>query len=236
MVQKDIVIFGDSFVKPFNLIKSEKIKIYYKPKKTMKGISKKNDVYNCMVNEIKNNKNIKYMIFLFGFVDITYSYFYMKYVKKKKFNMKTIIKNYVITLSNLPIDNKKKIIINTMPNGSGEKEFENKVRYRYSIPQLSKQQRYNEFSIKCRNKRREKFNQILKNYCKEYKIKYIDIDKQLFDKNNCLLEKFIIPNRYDVHIIWEYQLELLTKKLKKYGFELFKPDIREINSYLEKSN
>ena len=42
-----------------------------------------------------------------------------------------------------------------------------------------------------------------------------EIDKNFFDKSGNLKEKFKFPNRYDQHLIWEYQLEVMTKKLKK---------------------
>lgn len=242
-------IFGDSFTEPFKLLphKNKNINkdriykstdndkknylnnfinnLYEFHGKTMKGITKeKNIVRECILDTVnKLNKKINVMLFLFGWVDCNESYYYDIFIKKVKFYPNDYIEKYVKFIKELNIEDNKKVIILPLPNAAGEKEFYMRARYfNKTVPKLSKSQQYYYFSIKNREKRRQKFNNILKYYCKLYKVKYLDFDKQLFDKKGCLKDKFKIVSR-NHHLVWEYSLEMMTKKLKQYGFEQYKP-------------
>ena len=113
-----------------------------------------------------------------------------------------------------------------------EKEFSVKVRDRYSIRNLnSKELKY--FSHESIFKRRVKFNQLLKKHCTNYGIQYINLDKELLNKDNRLKNKFLVKDRYSLHFIYEYQLKFITKKLKKYGINEFKFDPENIQNFQE---
>ena len=70
------LIFGDSFIGPFNLLADKNLRIYKFSGKTMKGITKKeNKDREKIVNLVNNNKNTKCLIFNFGQVDLYFSYY-----------------------------------------------------------------------------------------------------------------------------------------------------------------
>ena len=111
-----ILIFGDSFIGPFKLIKDKNIKIFKYKGATMKGITKINNENRLdILNQIKNNKKPKCIIFNFGQVDLYFSYYYKKFVEKKNFIMKSSINNYVEFIKNLNCNDCNKIIINVYP-------------------------------------------------------------------------------------------------------------------------
>lgn len=88
-----ILIIGDSFIGPFNLIEDDNMYIYKFSGKSMKGITKKEDKdREKIVSLVNNNKNIKCLIFNFGQVDLYFSYYYKKFIKNEKFMMTSIIK------------------------------------------------------------------------------------------------------------------------------------------------
>ena len=64
---------------------------------------------------------------------------------------------------------------------------------------------------------------------------FLDFDRDFFDKSGNLKEKFKLPNRFDHHLVWEYQLEVMTKKLKKFGFPIYKAPKKETVDELIKS-
>ena len=110
-------IFGDSFIGPFKLIDNNNLHIYKFKGATMKGITKQDNENRIKILDIINkNKNIKCMIFNFGQVDLYFSYYYDKYIKNKKFMMKSIIKKYVEFISSIKCYNCNKIILPVYPS------------------------------------------------------------------------------------------------------------------------
>lgn len=95
-----ILIFGDSFIGPFSLIKDKRLILKKFKGGTLKGIIKENgDNHKQMINLINRYKTeLKGIIFFFGSVDIHLSYYY-NYINNKTINnsiteISKIIKSY----------------------------------------------------------------------------------------------------------------------------------------------
>ena len=232
-------VFGSSFSRPFTLTKESRKSVFAHTfsAKSMKGVAKPNDSDGKKISTIvdKNRDNINTLIFLFGTVDLVFSYIYVKLIRKEKFQFKQIAKSFVEFVNGLDVDNKKKIIFAAFPNPASDKGYMKRIINSYKIPNLTQKEIQSYFGFKCREERRKKFNGYLQEYCKLYKINYINVDKELFNKDQSnILEKYIVPDDYNIHLLWEYQLELMTKKLSKFGFKTFNPNGKDTRNYIKK--
>ena len=79
------LIFGDSFIGNFTLVDDDNLKIHKFKDATMKGLGKPDNENRKKIIKITNkNKNNTCMIFNFGQVDFNFSYYYDRFVQKKK--------------------------------------------------------------------------------------------------------------------------------------------------------
>jgi hypothetical protein len=119
MTTKKILIFGDSFISPFTLIKDKRYIITKFKGGTLKGIIKPNNINHKKMQNIinKHKNNIKGIIFFFGSVDIHFSYYYNNLNNKPQnnsiSNIKKTINTYKDMISNiqLKLSNKVKITV-----------------------------------------------------------------------------------------------------------------------------
>lgn len=94
MITKKILIFGDSFVGPFLLIRDKQYVVTKFKGGTLKGIIKPTNPNHkrmqAVINKYKNN--ISGIIFFFGSVDVHFSYYYNNINGKKQNNLISSIK------------------------------------------------------------------------------------------------------------------------------------------------
>lgn len=221
------LIFGDSFIGPFNLIDDKNLQIYKFAGKTMKGISKKGDKdMEKIVNLVNSNKNTKCLIFNFGQVDLYFSYYYKKFIKKEKFMMTPIIKNYVEFINSLDCDKCNKIIISVYPTVlKDENVFNSLLKYDIlssnDIKSIKKIDIEKTSKFNFRYNMYKKFNNLLEKYSKEYDINYINLDDMLLNKKtNNIKQQFINPSTdLSIHLLWEPLIPLLVEKIKNCNIE-----------------
>ena len=219
------IIFGDSFIGPFSLVDDNNIVIHKFKAATMKGLSKpKNSNRKQIINVIQKEEeksNINCLIFNFGQVDLYFSYYYMRYVKQKIFEMEPIIKSYVEFITNLDCPGSNKIILAVYPSTlKDENIFGCLLMYGIlteeqiaNIPEIEKKKVSN---FKFRFKLYQKFNKLLAKYCKKNKLTYLSLDNFLLNKNNKLKSKYINPvSKYSIHLLWEPLIPLLLSKISK---------------------
>lgn len=230
------LIFGDSFIGPFNLLDNKNLRIYKFKGKTMKGIGKKEDKdRKKIVNLVNNNKNTKCLIFNFGQVDLYFSYYYNKFKTNKKFMMLSIIKKYVKFINSLNCNNCNKIIISVYPTVLKDKYvFNSLLSYEIlsndDIKSIKKKDIKKTSKFNFRYKMYKKFNNLLEKYSKIYNINYINFDNLLLNKKtNKIKKKFVNPStNVSIHLLWEPLIPLLVKKInfcnieKKYKINLEK--------------
>jgi hypothetical protein len=111
MVNGKILIFGDSFIGPFTLIKDKRYIITKFKGGTLKGIIKPNNPNNkrmkSVINKYKNN--IAGIILFFGSVDIHFSYYYNNLKGKKQNNSISSIKSNLQAYKEMILDIQTKI-------------------------------------------------------------------------------------------------------------------------------
>lgn len=226
-------IFGDSFVGPFNLVDDKQIKINKFKGATMKGLLKDdNENRKKIIEIIKDAKNIGCIIFNFGQVDLYFSYYYKRFIKKKRFIMEPMIKKYVEFINNIDCKNCNKIIFSVYPSPlKDENVFNSLINYgilsEKNVESISKMERQKLSNYKFRFNMYKKFNNLLEKYSKMYKINYINFENVLLNKDHTLKKDFINPaNDTSIHLLWEPLIPIILSKIeqcrikKEYKFNL----------------
>ncbi len=177
------------------------------------------------MNTLNKKNNSKCLIFNFGNVDLYFSYYYKKFVKKERFMMESMIKNYVEFISNIDCNNCNKIILGIYPSVLQDKNvFNSLLSYgilsEETINSINEKEKEKVSKYKFRYNLYKKFNTLLKKYSKIYNINYIDFDEILLDKNKKVKKKFINPSsNRGIHLLWEPLIPILLKKINKCGIK-----------------
>lgn len=229
------LIFGDSFIGPFSLIKDNNLKLYKFKGATMKGIGKyDNENRKKIIDTINKNKNINCIIFNFGQVDLYFSYYYNKFINKKKFMMTSIIKKYVEFINSLNCNNCNKIIFAVYPSPIiDENVFNVLLSYgilsNNNVNSISNSDKKKVSNYIFRYNMYLKFNNLLQKYCKLHKINFIKLDSFLLNKNKKIKSKFIDPiSKFNIHLLWEPIIPVILSQIlccnieKKYKTNLKK--------------
>ena len=234
-----ILIFGDSFVGPFNLIKDKQIIITKFKGGTLKGILKPdNKNHKKMIKIINKFKNeTKGIIFFFGSVDIHFSYYYNLLNGKTENNSISTVKKTVndyykmmLKIKNI-LNNKKAIIsvINPFINPI-EKNFKMVIIQLLSYRIITnKDLTFNNMQIISKNIKKANtffftYSNILKNRfsTSDKNIKYVNFAKETIDNINnpaksTLNHEFKDFSVINIHLLYEPTLLLFIKNiLEKY--------------------
>ena len=233
------IIFGDSFIGPFKLLKDKKLKIYKFKGATLKGITKlENKNRKKIETVVSNSNNIRCLIFIFGQVDLYFSYYYAKFIQNKRFLMEGMIKKYVEFISNLKCKQCNKLIFGIFPNPIKDKHIFNTLLSYNILPEnlinsIDKKEKDRLSLHNFRFKMYIKFNKIIEKYCNIYNIKYINFDDVLLNKNNRVKDEFIIKESiYNIHLLWEPLIPIILQKINLCGLK--KEYINNINKSLNK--
>jgi hypothetical protein len=216
----EILMFGDSFIKFFKLYKTKKIKIFAYSGKTMKSIEK---IIPKINKKIQENKNVKYIFFNFGQVDLYLSYYYANYYSKKGFDMNNIIKNYIKEINKIKTT-AEKIILDVYPSpliyNNIELSLKKYLDKNIAETIINNKNFKKDTIIGKRFQRYERFSNLLKNNSKSNNLKFISFKDIILTKNNKIKKKFLDISPINIHITWEpFILEVdKSNKLKKYGF------------------
>jgi len=276
------LIFGDSFSKPFTLLKNcysesnktlDNLKNYNNENiyvntfhgKTMRGVSKINSEFTQYLIKIiktfetKYHKNINYILFLFGQVDIIFGVFYEILIKKNYDIQKYLVetaKNYINFLNSINfIDNNKKVVFSIHPYLNEDEviyvllrypgifkntpfiDREDKIKFLNDIPNNL---RKIIFSYDFINNCRILLNNTIRFLCKQNDIIFIDYDKILINKkNNRPIDGLKIMNKLDIHpyyeIIIKYYLSLIkfTNLKPNYKYDIDKTIKEYYNKRIE---
>ena len=218
-----ILILGDSFVGPFTLLNSKNLEIYLIKGKSMKGLTKENDIHRNKIKNLVNkyqNKNLECIIFNFGNVDLHLSYYYKKFIKNEIFFIEPMIKKYVEFIHSLDCNNCNKIILSAYPTTLKDKNvFDSLLHYQVlsknDIDSISKIDKEKTSNFNFRYNMYKNFNNLLKKYCKIYNITYINLDNELLNKNKKIKQKFVDQiSNVNFHLLWEPLLPILLNKIK----------------------
>ena len=244
------IIFGDSFIGPFTLLKDNLLYLKKFKGKTMRGISKINTSdYNLLINIINNKKKkigINYIMFMFGQVDILFALYY-EILIKKNYNIKQYLEEtsekyckFLLSIDN--IMNYKKIICSICPLMlNDEQTFHSLYLYPIIDIDILKNIPMNLkniiFSYEFRNTCRIYLNNLNKIFCNKYNMKYIDFDDILINKSNN--KPFDIlkvkESDFNIHPYFEIIIKKYLSKLKFMHIKNhFKEDLNNSkNKYIE---
>lgn len=227
-----ILFFGDSFINIFTLLNNKYYKIYKYKGASIKGLTKKdNKNRGNIINIINNYNKINCCIFSFGQVDIHFSYYYKKFVKKEKFTIKNMIIDYVDFISSF--DNcENKIVIGIYPSAVNDEDvYGQLLNYGIINNDIEIDKYY--FDHKFRHKLFSLFNDFLKNECIKRNIQYIDVGEIVLDKNNKVKEIYKDPiSKYNIHLLWEPLIFKLLEKIK--GCNIDTKNINKLEESLHK--
>jgi hypothetical protein len=206
------LFFGDSFIGIFKLLKDKDMIVYKYKGASLKGLIKKDNTNRKDIINIVNTNNIDCCIFSFGQVDLHFSYYYKKFVKKEKFMMKNMIYNYIKFIHELP-NCKNKIVIGIYPSAVNDNDvYDQLLHYGIITNDIYIDNKHTTSNI--RHNLYTKFNKYLEDACKIYNIEYIDIGNIVLNKKNNVKQVFIDPiNKYNIHLLWEPLLPIIIKKI-----------------------
>lgn len=213
-----ILIFGSSFVGPFNLINDKNVKVYKFKGGTLKGLTKSdNENREKIINIVRNNEgDIKAILFMFGEVDIHFSYYYNALNNNLQDNKK-ILTDYIKFLNYIQkIANSKIIIVNPVRNPIGTSLFINiKQLLNYRIIDISELNinRIKEIDSLIKKKEKYYFNyiNILKLATKKSnnsELIYLNLNKYLLNDKNEILNKYKDISSLNIHLLYKPILEL----------------------------
>jgi len=232
MFSNNTLIFGDSFIGPFTLLKSNNLILKKFKGATMKGLTKPNHFNRQEILKIINRHNhkIKCVIFMFGNVDFNFSIYYTKLIQKKEIELDSIVEKYIEFIDSIHCECQK-IVFNVFPTTIEDKEIFGCLQ-NYGIIEkdilnnLSKEIKEELSNHSFRFSYYKRFNNKLKEECKKRNITFIDLEKEFLDNDNKILNKYKDPESpYNVHILWEPVIGLFVEKLRNCGLKkIFKDD------------
>lgn len=214
-----ILVFGDSFSRTFTSFNDSNIKVNTYKGGSAKGLTKPDNENRLnIILKVESNKLAKCIIFLFGNVDLHFSYYYTL-IKNQSFNIKTIVEEYVNFVKSIPTSNGvTKYIFSIYPSPVKRENVYYQLKA-YGILEVEEPEKYKDLIMersddKLRLNRLREANNLLKIECKKHNIIFIDLNKYLL-KNNKLKPEFYDLSILNIHIRYEPQLEFIVKEIKK---------------------
>jgi hypothetical protein len=238
------IVFGDSFIGPLTLINDPNLLVYKFTGASIKGLlNNDNENRKKIIKVLNNHNNIKCMLFMFGYVDLCFRYYYNKFVKKKIYKMNSLIKEYVEFISKLECNNCCKMIFQVFPSTiKDEHVFDSLINYKIltkeHVKLISNNERNRLSNFNFRYKMYNKFNNLIKKYCKIYNINFINLDKSLLNDDKTLkLNFYNSASIYNIHLLWEPLIPILLSKIKICNIKkIYKEDlIKTLEKYIKKN-
>lgn len=258
MNEGKILIFGDSFIGPFRLIKDKRYVITKFKGGTLKGIIKPSNPNHIKMKQIINKyrNNIDGIIFFFGSVDIHFSYYYNNLNNKSDNNSITNIKKtlniYKTMIEDIKLKlhkNAKIVVINPFINPV-DKTFKLVISQLLNYHIIS----HNDLSIdnmKKINSIKDNANAFFLKYSElmaktfidnnsENNIKYINFNNQTINNINNVKKAHIKPEYKDfgitnIHLLYKPTLYLFINKILGPIYSI-KYSQKQINYFLKDEN
>jgi len=215
---KSAVIFGSSSSRILTILDNVKVNTY--KGKSILGLLKDDIIKKDIIEKVKHYKDKKCLFFWFGTVDLTSIFYYKIIYKNEYFDFEPLIKRYVKFIADLKTDSKKIIFVPSYPTWETKEEIIGGVLNYGTVLKLK--------DIKTEHKKFLTRKILLENYnlikntlikeCKKYKIRLINIESILKNKNGKIKKKYKNPfNKYSVHIVWEEIIEELVVLINDCG-------------------
>jgi hypothetical protein len=216
----NILIFGDSFSNTFKSFNDPNIKVFKYKGATAKGLIKiDNENRKDILKNIKKESNFKgCLVFVFGNVDLHFSYYY-NLLLKNKFDIKEILKSYVNFIASIKVNkNVSKYILNIYPSPVLDKNIPSQLIL-YNILEKNIIKENKELILEHSNdefrlQRLNEANTFLKEECIKNNINFVEINNDIMS-NNKIKSRFIDPSIFNVHLRYEPQLKYLKNKITK---------------------
>jgi hypothetical protein len=234
------LVFGDSFARIFSLFKETKFKIYGFKGATLKGLTKQSNQNRLAIEKIiKKTKNIKYVIFTFGQVDLNLSFYYdivnNNGIPKDNKQYITEYVNWIqclsqefksIILAPYPSPFNQEFTINSLINyGSLTQDDIDKYKTQIQLyaSDFTRHVRYFEYLYN------------LEQECKRNEIIYIHLNKYILDNNLEIKDEFRDISKYNMHLKWEPLIPCIILEFQNNKISINNNDIVDnINEIEEK--
>jgi hypothetical protein len=212
-------VFGSSSSKMFTLVKN--LNIFSYPGKTALGISRLNNVYLDIKEKIKKYK-YEICVFVFGNVDGIMSQLFNIITKgKSETDWDELGKKYIEAIGTFKT---KSYVCGVPPTNLTDETVQYIPIYLNMFPcedyvdwvlknKIKLKKYFNEEFI---NNCIKKFNMSIKKYCDNKNVTYVDVPKQMINKNGKLNKKFRQLNKYSPHVRWELHVKLLGFSVHDY--------------------
>jgi len=214
---------GDSHAGVFNYYRSHRVfnntvfKVFSIGGATASGINNYNSETNArryFDRYLKCTKKNHTLLFSLGEVDCDYV-LWMKFKKDHTsidYQLYNAVNNYIKFLDHIKHIGYENIIVYSVPYPTIKKNESHSL--------VSKIRKNANIGIKKRTDLTIKFNHLIKKYCKNYGITYLDIARTLLNvKTGLIDDKYINPDMLDHHLYEKEIIPLITKYLNKLGYK-----------------
>jgi len=225
-------IFGDNFVGPFMLIDDDDINInVYKERSIADLLNDSTNIKKDISEKVNLNRDCC-QIFGFGNVDL-HILFYKYYFANKEYDFDSAVSKYISFVASLNADNKNKYVLSMFPSPLSDKQvipsLESLNVDVSGVPNDKIIQHGKRFA------RYKLVNRLLKKYCKDNGVNFIDMSDSFIKKDGTIKPEFINKaSDTSISLLWEPQLETFVKNFKKCGLEIkLKEDLDlSLNKYI----
>ena len=217
----EYLLFGDSFVRLFGLVKHADIKIHAYKGATARGLSKEKNEHRVhiakqLATRAAAGKEARAAVFVFGNVDVHFSYYYTRYAKKKQIDFEGIARDYVDFVAGLPAASR--VIVGAYPSSITEDAQAVASLIPYSI--LTKEQAAKvdaaDATLRARQGRVRTFNRLLAARCAEKGVSYHDtFDEMTVEEKDGprLRPEYVDLSDLNIHVVWETTILLWVERL-----------------------
>jgi hypothetical protein len=175
------IVFGDSFISVFTLIKDVKVEKF--SGKSIVGLVKNNDKDRKKIISLANKNNNKCLLFWFGNVDLCFVFYNKLVYKNELIDFKSLVKEYVKFIDGINTKKEKIIIVPSYPRWETKKEIiSGLLNYGSVIAQDIQKTQEKYFSRKILLENYYTIKKTLIIECKKYNIKLIDLEPYIINK------------------------------------------------------
>jgi hypothetical protein len=227
--RKVTLLFGDSYVGIFSLVKTEEnpdisVQVIKFKGATASGVGKTLNPNRLDVEKRISScrGRLKALMFNFGQVDVHLSYYYKRFIQKSELESDRIVKSYVefartVGGSDLTCP---RIILAVYPCPVRDEDVLKSLLLYHVITDddaLQVDPSDPVFSRAHRAKLLDDFNSALERECAAQGVTFLSLNDQILDETRDVRPTFRDISIYNIHILWEPTIVLWTKFLAPYG-------------------
>ena len=213
--------FGDSFVRLFGLVRHPEVSVHAFKGATCRGLGKRgNENREEIMRRLATRPEAnKVAMFVFGNVDVHFSYYYSLHGKAvpQRIDFEGIARDYVEFIAALPGGAAlRRGVVATYPSSLVDDAKVPLCLSTYGV--LTEEQTQGidpqDCTLAARQSRVQEFNRHLERCCREKGVEYHDLFDELVDAETAVLKpEYLDISDLNIHVIWETTLLLWLRRL-----------------------